>query len=78
MNTAIGRYTIVDTLYPGKPVSTGRPLVTYHAAHEWAMLRNIACGMPFRYAVRQQTAERLCDPSKRDTHAVATLKVGAL
>lgn len=68
MNTAIGRYTIVDTLYPGKPVSTGRPLVTYHAAHEFAMLRNIACGMPFRYAVKQdQTA-----------HAVATLKVGAL
>lgn len=68
MNTAIGSYTIVDTLYPGKPVDTGRPLVTYHAAHEWAMLRNIACGIPFRYAVKQdQTA-----------HALATLKVGAL
>lgn len=68
MNTQTGRYTIVDTMYPGKPVATGRPMVTYHAAHEWAMLRNIACGMPFRYAVKQdQTA-----------HAVATLKAGAL
>lgn len=68
MNTATGRYTIVDTLYPSKPVDTGRPLVTYHAAHEWAMLRNIACGIPFRYSVRQGQTQ----------HAVSTFKVGAL
>lgn len=68
MNTQTGLYAIVDTLYPGKPVSTGRPLVTYHAAHEWAMLRNIACGIPFRYAVRQD----------QSAHALATFKSGAL
>lgn len=68
MNTAIGSYTIVDTLYPGKPVDTGRPMVTYHAAHEWAMLRNVACGMPFRYSVRQDLTP----------HAVTTFKTGAL
>ena len=46
-------YRILDTLYPSKSVDTGRPLFTYHSAHEWAMLRNIACGTPFRYTVKR-------------------------
>lgn len=52
MNTATGKYMIIDTLYPSQTVPTDRPLMTQHAAIMWTTLHNRACGSPSRYAVR--------------------------
>jgi len=60
-------YHIIDTKHANRIVETGRPLYSYLAAQEWAMLRNVAAGSPMRYRVKTDSE-----------HSVSTFSTGAL